>query len=186
MREWIVQHHSRLGLGKGMRRQTTVVEPVRAPVGPVREVVAEIMPAEPVKALIDVLTDAPDDDKGTLQRLEQAERIAYKRFIDSGGSERAGQLWLLCADQLRKTRDSSAKLANDVSEAETKFCGTCAEVILELKNYLEAMPDLLGILCEGLKREQIAAKAKDQIRRTLQHAAESLASQLKGTSSKFG
>jgi hypothetical protein len=43
------------------------------------------------------------------------------------------------------------------------------------------MPHLLGILCGGLEREQIEAKAADQIRRTLQHAAADLTDQLKGT-----
>jgi len=36
-----------------------------------------------------------DTNVGTLQSLEQAERVWYKRFIDSGGNERVGQLWLL-------------------------------------------------------------------------------------------
>jgi hypothetical protein len=142
---------------------------------PVHEVAAEIVPVQP----IDVPTD---DNVGTLQRLEQAERIAYKRFIDSGGSERAGQLWLLCADQLRKTKDSAAKLANDVSEAETEFWGKCAAVILELKTFLESSPAILSVLCEGLDREAIAPKIADHISRTIQHAAASLTDLLKGTS----
>jgi hypothetical protein len=129
------EEKSRRGVGKYTPRFETVTA-----ITPVREVVAEIMPVEPI--------DVPaDENVGTLQRLEQAERLAFKRFQDSGGNERAGQLWLLCADQLRKTRDSSAKLASDVSEAETKFIGMCAEIILELKNYLEAAPSLLAVLC---------------------------------------
>jgi hypothetical protein len=49
-----------------------------------------------------------------------------RKYVDSGGSERAGQLWLLTADELRKFKDSAAKHANDVSEHETKFIGKCA------------------------------------------------------------
>jgi hypothetical protein len=74
------------------------------------------------------------------------------------------------------------KHASDVTEAETKFIGTCAEIILTLKQHLEAMPRLLAILCEGLEREQIEPKIADQIRGTLAGAAAELADQLKGTS----
>ena len=102
--------------------------------------------------------------------------------VDGGGSERAAQVWLLCTDQLRKFKDSAAKHASDVSEAETRFLGTCAEVILTLKQHLETMPRLLGVLCEGLGREQIEAKAADQIEGTLRHAASDLASTIRGTS----
>jgi hypothetical protein len=41
---------------------------------------------------------------------------------------------------------------------------------------------LLGILCEGLDRDVIAAKISDQIERTLRHAARELTDQLRGTS----
>jgi len=173
MRGWIESHHSRSGVGKYTPRTETP-----SPIAPVRVVTAEIVPVEHEEVAAPVATD----DVGTLQRLEQAERIAYKRFLDSGGSERAGQLWLLCADQLRKTRDSAAKLANDVTEGETRFIGTCAEIILELKQLLEASPTILSVLCEGLDRDAIAPKIADHIRGTLRHAAKSLASQLKGTS----
>jgi hypothetical protein len=185
MREWIVQHHSRLGLGKGMRRQTRVVEPVRATIAPVREVVAEIIPVEPAKTTkpaSEVSADEPETDEGTLRRLEAAERTAYRRYLDSGGNERAGQLWLLCTDQLRKFRDSAAKRTSDVSEAETKFFYTCGEVIHNFHLHLETAPKLLGMLCEGLERDAIAEKVVDQLRRTIGHAVMELADAIRGTS----
>ena len=106
----------------------------------------------------------------------------YRRYSDSGGSERAAQVWLLVCDQKRKLVADQMKHASDVTEAETKFIGACAEVILTLKQNLEAMPRLLAILCEGLEREQIEPKIVDQIRGTLAGAAAELADQLKGTS----
>jgi hypothetical protein len=174
MNAWIEQHRSRIGVGKYSPRTS---EP--APVTPARQIVAEIVPAEPETPT----ESAPEDDgKGPLRRLEEAERISYRRYVDSGGSEGAAQVWLLCTDQLRKFKDSAAKLASDVSEGETNFLGTCAEVILSLKFHLQAMPRLLGVLCEGLGREQIEAKAADQIERTLRHAASDLADTIRGTS----
>jgi hypothetical protein len=174
MKAWIEQHRSRMGVGKYSPRTS---EP--APVTPARQIVAEIVPAAPIIAPEPALDD---DDKGTLQRLEEAERIVYRRYIDCGGSERAAQVWLLVCDQKRKLVADQMKHASDVTEAETKFIGTCAEVILTLKQHLEAMPRRLAILCEGLEREQIEPKIVDQIRGTLAGAAAELADQLKGTS----
>jgi hypothetical protein len=129
------------------------------------------------------LDDAPnEDDEGTLRRLEQAERTAYQRYVDTGGTERAGQLWLLCTDQLRKFRDSAAKRTSDVSEAETKFFYTCGEVIHNLHLHLEIAPKLLGLLCEGLDRDAIAEKIADQLRRTIALAVSELADAIRGTS----
>jgi hypothetical protein len=101
MRAWIENHRSRIGVGKYSPRHS---EPT--PVTPVPEVVAEIMPVEPEKVATVVNSgdsNAPEDDEGTLQRLEQAERTAYQRYIDTGGSERAAQIWLLVCDQNRGT-----------------------------------------------------------------------------------
>src|SRR6516162_5751318 len=93
MAEFIKAQRTRLGVSKLARRS----EP--APVTPVREVVAEVMPTVP-RIRAEPAPEAPDgdeleDDEGTLRRLEAAERTAYQRYIDSGGSERAAQVWLL-------------------------------------------------------------------------------------------
>ena len=180
MQEFIKSQRTRLGVSKLARRS----EP--ATVRPIREVVAKIVPAAPriqAKSEPDAYGDAPEgDDEGTLRRLEEAERLAYKRFVDSAGSERAGQLWLLCADQLRKFKDSAAKHADDVSERETRFMATCCEVIDNLWIHLQTAPKLIGVLCEGLTRDVIASKVEDQLRRTIEHAVSELADQLRGTS----
>jgi hypothetical protein len=178
MQAWIAEHRSRIGVGKYTPR-TRKPAPIALPV---REVVADAAPVERVLLAESSQGEHDEDDKGTLQRLEKAERVAYQRYIDSGGSERLAQVWLLVCDQKRKLISDQARLASDVSEAETRFIGTCAEVVLTLKHHLETMPRLLGVLCEGLAREHIEAKACDQIRRTLQQAATDLTSQLKGTS----
>jgi len=47
-------------------------------------------------------TGAPD--AGTLARLAEAERLAYRRYQDSCGNERAAQIWLAC---LRSTAQSA-------------------------------------------------------------------------------
>jgi hypothetical protein len=82
MLAWIEEHRSRTGVGKYTPRDS---EPVT--IAPVREVAAEIVPVEPRSESID--SDTDDDKSSTLQRLEAAERTAYQRYIDSGGSERA-------------------------------------------------------------------------------------------------
>jgi hypothetical protein len=174
MQAWIAERRSRMGVGKYSRRTS---EP--APVAPIREVAVQIMSDElqaPAKCT------PVDDDEGTLRRLEEAERIAYRRYVDTGGSERAAQIWLLCTDQLRKYKDSMAKHAADVSEAETKFMGSCCAVIDNLYLHLQTAPKLLGMLCEGLDRDVIEAKIADQLNRTIQYAVAELADQIRGTS----
>ena len=53
---------------------------------------------------------------------------------------------------------------NDVSESETKFLADCADVITTLQFHFEGVPNLLGVLCEGLEREAIAEKVTDQVK----------------------
>jgi hypothetical protein len=179
MQAWIERHRSRTGVGKYSPRTP---EPALA-VEEARDVVAEVVPAsesqlEPAQA-----SDEPEtDDTGTLRRLEEAERIAYRRYRNSGGNERAAQIWLLCTDQLRRFKDSAQKHKDDVSAAETKFMATCCEVIDTLHLHLKTAPKLLGMLCEGLDRDAIAAKIADQLERTVRHAVSDLSDQLRGTS----
>jgi len=180
MAEFIKAQRTRLGVSKLARRS----EP--APVTPVREVVAEVTPTVP-RIRAEPAPEAPDgdeleDDEGTLRRLEAAERTAYQRYIDSGGSERAAQVWLLVCDQKRKLVADQAKQADDVTEAETRFMALCCEVIDTLWLHLQAAPKLLGLLCEGLDRDVIAEKIADQLRRTINYAVIEMADQLRGTS----
>jgi hypothetical protein len=84
MREWMESHRSRMLVGKRLPRHTN--EPM---VPTVREITAQVIPAAPIAP-----AEAPEaDDSSTLQRLEQAERVAYQRYFDTGGSERAAQVW---------------------------------------------------------------------------------------------
>jgi hypothetical protein len=176
MLAWIEKQRSRRGVGKYTPRTDTPAQIALA-----REVVAEIVPVEPAEVTTPIA--AADDSSGsTLQRLERAERVAYQRYIDSGGSERAAQIWLLVCDQKRKLVADLQKQASDVSEAETRFMGLCAEVILEFKKHLESAPETLGILCEGLSRDEIEKKIDWQIKRILHHVSSDLLSLLKGTS----
>jgi hypothetical protein len=85
-------------------------------------------------------------------------------------------------DQKRKLIADHAKQASNVSEAETKFISDCWEVIWELFEHFKSMPSLVGMICEGLDRDTIQAKAEDQIRRTINGASQSLASIMRGTS----
>jgi len=172
MKVWIAGHRSRLGVGKYTPRNSE-----SATVAPVRAIVAEIVPTEPAPA-----DPEPEDEGSTLQRLGQAERTAYQRDIDSGGNERVAQVWLLVCDQKRKLIAEQQKHAADVSESETKFMATCAEVIDTLWLHLDTAPKLLGLLCEHLDRDAIEQKIADQLRRTVGYAVASLADQLRGTS----
>lgn len=109
MVKWIEEHRSRLGVGKYSPKQS-------------KAVVAEVLSVERVQPLpvaqnaSSVTPEAANDTPGsTLARLEEAERIAYSRYIDSGGSERAAQVWLLVCDQKRKLISDQAKQASDIS-----------------------------------------------------------------------
>jgi hypothetical protein len=164
---------SRSGVGKFTPRISE-----SATIAPVRTVVAEIIPVEATLAS----PEPYDDNESTLQRLEQAERVAYKRYLDSGGSERASIAWLGICDQKRKLIADQAKQTSDVSDAETKFFHTCGEVIHNLHLHLETAPKLLGLLCEGLERDAIAEKIADQLRRTVGHAVVELADAIRETS----
>jgi hypothetical protein len=166
-----------MGVGKYSPRDTQAIT-TAAPVAPVREVTAEVMPVEQKQ----VTDDASDDESSTLQRLEVAERTAYQRYIDTGASERAAQIWLLVCDQKRKLIAHQQKQASDVSETETKFMATCFEVINTLWTHLQAAPQLLGLLCEGLEADIIAAKIHDQPQRTIRQSVIELASIMRGTS----
>jgi hypothetical protein len=180
MDEFIKAQRSRLGVSKLARRSES------APLTPVREVAAEIVPAEPLtpaEPTPKTDADSPEgDDEGTLRRLEAAERTAYKRYLDTGGSERAAQIWLLVCDQKRKLIADQQKQTSDVSESETKFLALCADMIMTLGFHLKALPRLLALLCDGLGRAEIEVKAADQIERTVAYAAMSLADQIRGTS----
>jgi hypothetical protein len=176
MKAWIEQHRARMFVGKYTPRTS---EPTPVP----RTITAELIPLPAAENASSAAPDAPEDDgKSTLQRLEEAERGAYRRYIDSGGSERAAQVWLLVCDQKRKLIADQAKQTSDVSESETKFLATCAEIVLTLDFHLKSMPRLLGLLCENLERDAIEEKVADQIERTLTLAAMDLADQIRGTS----
>ena len=94
MQAWIAEHRSRIGVGKYSPRTS---EP--APDAQIREVAVQIMtdaplaPAKPASESHDKAAES--DNEGTLRRLEEAERIAYRRYVDTGGSERAAQIWLV-------------------------------------------------------------------------------------------
>ena len=89
MLAWISEHRSRMGVSKYAPRKES------APIVPAHTITAEILLAAPKQ-------DETDDKKSTLQRLEEAERVAYERYVAAGGSERAAQIWLLVCDQKRK------------------------------------------------------------------------------------
>jgi hypothetical protein len=82
----------------------------------------------------------------------------------------------------RKLIAGQQKHASDVSEAKTRFMALCAEVIDRSWLHLQAAPTLLGLLCEGLEHDVIAAKIHDQLERTIAYAVTSLAEQIRGTS----
>ena len=170
-----------MGVGKYTPRRS---EP--APSALVRAVVAEVLPVEPRKDANsrDFSDTATSDEDGgsTLRRLETAEKVAYERYVASGGSERAAIAWLGICDQKRKLVADQQKHANNVSESETRFMANCCAVIDNLYLHLQTAPKLLGMLCEGLDRDVIAEKIADQLRRTIKHAVTELADQLRGTS----
>jgi hypothetical protein len=91
-------------------------------------------------------------------------------------------VWLLICDQKRKLVADLQKQTTNVSEAETKFMSVCCEVVDTLWLHLQAVPKMLGLLCEGLDRNVIQAKVKDQLYRTCEHAVSELAHVIRGTS----
>jgi hypothetical protein len=175
MLAWIDKHRGRMGVGKYTpRKESATTEPV-ATIAPIQTITAEILPAEPTQESL--------DDKGsTLQRLEEAERVAYSRYVATGGSERAALAWLGICDQKRKLVADQRKQASDISESETKFIADCTQVIDTLNFHLQKAPKLLGMICEGLERDVIEAKIADQLQRTIVHAAMGIAGMLRGTS----
>jgi hypothetical protein len=173
MRELIAAKRSRLGVSKLCRRADTQDNAEDAPIAPIA---AEVLPpCAPVKAIL----NAPDP--GTLARLVEAEKIAYQRYIDTGGSERAAQTWLLTCDQKRKLEETAAKIQNDVSEADSKFMNACLEVIGSLALHLDAVPKTAGVLCEGLSRFEIETKLKDYLLRVVADAIHGILLVVKGT-----
>ena len=173
MLAWIDKHRSRMGVGKYTHRKDS------EPIAPIQTITAEFLPAEPRQ------DNSSDDKASTLQRLEEAERVAYNRYVATGGSERAAQIWLLVCDQKRKLVADLQKHASDVSESETKFMALCAEVIDTLNFHLQKAPALLGMVCENLERDVIEAKIADQLQQTIVHAAMGIAGLLRGTSLEF-
>jgi len=169
MQAWIEKYRSRMGVGKYTPR---VSEPA-----PVRAIVAEIVPGEPTPA-----EPEPTTEKERCNGSNRLNALPYRRYVDSGGSDRCAQVWLLCTDQLRKFKDSAQKNANDATESETKFLALCAEVIMTFDFQMKALPKLLALQCDGVGHAEIEAKATDQIQRTLNHAVTELADQLRGTS----
>ena len=187
MLKWIEEHRSRMCVGKYTPRYEEPLPEMPQPAA--REIEAEVVNVQPLAIAENASSDEPDAPAdeldaphSTLARLEEAERVAYQRYIDRGGSERAGQLWLLVCDQKRKLIADQAKQASDISEAETKFMSECWEVVWELFEHLKASPALLGMICEGLDRDAIQFKVQDHLERTIRGAAQSLASIMRGTS----
>jgi len=81
----------------------------------VRAVVAEVVPVEPRKDgnsrdFSD--TDTSDEDgESTLRRLETAEKVAYERYVASGGSERAAicMAWYLRSEAQARRGPTEAR-----------------------------------------------------------------------------
>lgn len=153
MPAFIASQHTRRGVSKYSPRDTIeILPPINVPASSAR-------PASPEAT-----------DEGTLQRLAESERIAYQRYVDSGGSERAGQLWLLIADQKRKAEEQAAKLGNDATEAESKLVAATIEVIATLNLHLATLPKLMGLMCEGCDQDDIATKIQSHLEQTIKHA----------------
>jgi hypothetical protein len=149
MREIIASKRSHIGRRKGIGGgQITVLKPAQ--------------PTTPIAIDVGALTAAADR-VSTLAHLIEGERIAYRRYIESGGDERAALVWTQISEAKRRAEESAAKHASDVTEVETKLTAAMLEIYWRLRDWVQNYPKVHAILCENYDRHQIEPILRDGV-----------------------
>jgi hypothetical protein len=150
---------SHVGRRKGLRKTQ----------GATLTTTAQILPPAPTNPETEAALSVADSDS-TLARLVFAEKMSYRRYIDSGGDAREALVWKEILDQKRKLESEAAKHATDVSEAETKLVQAVMVVLEAFQTAFQVFARIEGVNCEGLNRFQIQAKLQRAIDVIVNHA----------------